>query len=413
MKSNTSAALAFVFKDEGGYAERPEEGGGAVNKGVTFAVYSAWRMTQGFPAPTWADLKAMTVEEATGIYQEQYLKGIHFDDLPAGVDYAVLDASITGGVAGSIKILQGVLGLEQDGHYGLVTRWAANHRPVAVLIDLLCDARIKKYQGFKIFPKVANPTAAPDKQRTWGQIWTSRIELVRTRSKGMLQTVVTEAPKPTPIAAPAIIKGSAFPPAIAKMPASTELSKGMIKRGGTPEQFLAYLRDEVHMGTWRPRGAVLHNTGKMGWPGKVTHSDGRVEILKPEQRLDNMTVDWQKRHFPSTVHLVLPPDGLVWLCWPLWKPGTGSPSWNQTFWQVETVGDFDSDKPTPELMRTLPIVLGGMYALLGQEPNNDTFHRHAEDPKTDHKRCPGKNLGTKAQLLQSVIDAMHAMNPAS
>src|SRR5882757_9614145 len=103
MKSNELAALDFVLKDEGGYAERPEEGGGAVNKGVTFTVFKAWRLKQNKPEPTWADLKAMTVEEAGQIYAAQFFEGVHFDDLPAGIDYCVLDAAVNGGVAGSIK----------------------------------------------------------------------------------------------------------------------------------------------------------------------------------------------------------------------------------------------------------------------------------------------------------------------
>jgi len=407
MKSNTDAALAYVFKDEGGYAERPEEGGGAVNRGVTFTVFSAWRKTKGYPEPTWADLKAMTVEEATEIYKAQYLYGVHFDELPAGVDYAVLDASITGGISGSIKLLQEVLGLKPvDGQYGLVTRWAATHRPVAGLINKLCDARLAKYKTFKIYNKIANPTAIPEKQKTWGQIWATRIEVVRKRATGMMLTVVTEPPPVlTPVPMP--VKSNAFPPAILKMPASTELSKQMVKRGGTPAQFLNYLRDEVapKMAAWRPRGVVLHNTGTMKWPGVVNGKD-----ILPEQRLDNMTVDWRNRKFPSGPHLVIAPDGMIWCAWPLWRAGTHSPSWNNTHWGIETVGDWNKEKPTEAMIRATAIASAGLLAMLGHPVSSETVKFHKDDPGTSHKACPGPNFGTKASWLKSVTEELHAMN---
>ena len=415
MRANVDAALAFVFKDEGGFAIRNTEGGGAVNKGITFTVFEAWRLSHGHPQPTFDDLEKMTKEEATDIYVTQFLSGVHFDELPAGVDYAVYDASITGGVAGSIKLLQKVLGLKDDGHYGLVTKWAANHRPVPELINKLCDIRIAKYKTFKRWNVIANPDKPPEKQVTWGTIWGNRIEVVRKRSMSMV-TAAAFVPPPSP-AVPAVTKpGGSFPPVRARIPVSTELSRGMIKRGGTVEQFLTYLREELapQMGVWRPSMVVLHNTDKMSWPAKVFHkSTGVTETLTPEQQIDNMSVNWTKHHFPSTPHLLLPPDGMVWLLWPMWKPGTHAPSWNQISWGVETVGDFDVDVPTPAFLRTLPLALAGMYALLGRAPNGDTFKLHKEDPGTTHKRCPGKNLGTKASLLKDITGALQSMNSKS
>jgi hypothetical protein len=39
------------------------EGGGAVNMGITFTVFVAWRLAHGKPHPTFADLKAMPLAE--------------------------------------------------------------------------------------------------------------------------------------------------------------------------------------------------------------------------------------------------------------------------------------------------------------------------------------------------------------
>ncbi len=417
MRANVDAALAFVFKDEGGYAERPVEGGGAVNMGITFTVFKHWRLGLGHPEPTWADLKAMTKEEATQIYIVQFLNPVHFDDLPAGVDYAVYDASITGGVVGSTKLLQKALGLTPvDGHYGLVTKWAANHRPVPTLIDKLCELRSTQYKTFKIYNKIANPflrdgvTPTPiEKQKTWGQIWEARIAEVRKRSMSMV-TGAAFMPPPVSPAAPIVVKTEAFPPAILKMPASNDLSRQLIKRGGTALQFLSYLRDEVEMGTWRPRGIVLHNTGHLRaqWPGIV---DGKT--ILPEQRLDNMTVDWVKRHFPSGPHLLTTPDGGVWALWPLWKPGTHSPSWNNTYWGIETFGDWNREDPTPELVAATQLACAGLFAMMGYEANDITLKFHREDPGTTHKNCPGPKFGTKASWIKSINAQLKAMNSKS
>lgn len=406
MKSNAAVVLAAVLKDEGGFAIRDTEGGGAVNRGVTFTVFKAWRLSRGRPEPTFDDLKAMGTEEAGEIYAAQYFAAVHFDDLPPGVDYCVLDASITGGPVGAIKILQEALGATVDGHYGVATRWAVQHRPIGDLIDRICDARIAKYKTFSRFKKVAV------KSKTWGQIWTERIERVRKTAHGMVTPAAMTPPPPPAVVvlpAPAVVTASAFPPAAAHMPASTELSRGMIKRGGTPAQFLNYLHDEAapHMSAWRPSMIVLHNTGRMEWPG---HTPAGVPIT-PEQRLDNMSVGWTEAHFPSTPHLVVSPAGIIWLAWPLWKPGTHAPSWNRVSWGVETVGDFDYDQPSDAMIDGIATALAGMFAMLGRVPNADTFKLHKEDPLTGHKRCPGKNLGSKAVWLDRISAKLTDMNP--
>jgi len=184
MKENRKAALDYIFRHEGGYAERAEEGGGAVNMGVTFAVFQAWRKLHGKPEPTWSDLKAMERVEAEEIYGAQYLDPIHFDELPAGIDYCVLDAAILGGVTGAIKVLQTALKHEPvDGHFGLRTRWAARHRDVPKLIEAFCEARIAKYRLFRTWKKVANLKTG----KTWGAIWSERINTVRERALKMAE----------------------------------------------------------------------------------------------------------------------------------------------------------------------------------------------------------------------------------
>jgi hypothetical protein len=185
--------------------------------------------------------------------------------------------------------------------------------------------------------------------------------------------------------------------------------KGMVLRGFTVEQFKTYLDVVVmgNMGAWRPRGVVLHNTGKMVWPG----FDVKGKPITPVQRLRNMSVDWVARKFNGGPHLVIAPDGMIYAAWPLWLQGTHSPSYNATFWGVEMVGDFDKE-PFPVEMRAAAVqAAASLYAMLGHEPDADNFHFHKEDPRTTHKNCPGKNVGPKVNWLNAIREAMHSQNP--
>lgn len=87
------AAMIRVFADEGGYTDDPKDPGGATNWGITiFDARKYWK-----PNATAADVKAMPKAVAAEIYRAHYATPIRYDDLPAGFDYSVLDASINSG----------------------------------------------------------------------------------------------------------------------------------------------------------------------------------------------------------------------------------------------------------------------------------------------------------------------------
>ena len=187
--------------------------------------------------------------------------------------------------------------------------------------------------------------------------------------------------------------------------------KGLVLKGFTLEEFQVYVKTVVakKMGVWRPRGFVLHNTGTMEWPG---HTPKGVQIT-PEQRIKNMSVDWVARHFDGGPHLLISPDGMIWAVWPMWLPGTHSPSWNHTHWGMEMVGDFDKEKFPPAMNVAASGAMAAGYAMLGHAPDKDSFHLHKQDPRTTHKRCPGVNCGSYDLWLKRINDEMHAMNSGS
>lgn len=87
------AAMIRVFADEGGYTNDPQDPGGATNWGITiFDARKYWK-----PNATAADVKAMPKTVAADIYRAHYATPIRYDDLPAGFDYSMLDASINSG----------------------------------------------------------------------------------------------------------------------------------------------------------------------------------------------------------------------------------------------------------------------------------------------------------------------------
>jgi len=111
MKDNLNRSLEWSRSAEGGFSVRPDEPGGAVQKGVSFLVFQEWRKKQGQPAPTLGDLKALTDEEAIELYTEMYAKPMRFDELPLGLDFCLLDISIMEGTRGAKLLLQLALDL--------------------------------------------------------------------------------------------------------------------------------------------------------------------------------------------------------------------------------------------------------------------------------------------------------------
>lgn len=179
-------ALALILHDEGGYAERAMEGGGAVNMGITFTVFVAWRLAHGKPHPTFADLKAMPVAEAKAIYAAEFAAPVQFDRMPIGTGYVILDSAVNNGKGGCQKTIEMAVGQPVDGKFDAVSFWAASHRPPAQFVNAFCDARAKRQKTFKNYGERINPA----KPRTWGQAWDERNEKVRKRALAMIEGAV-------------------------------------------------------------------------------------------------------------------------------------------------------------------------------------------------------------------------------
>lgn len=153
MKKDTEQVLKWILEDEGGYTE--EHGlGGATNYGITHTFFAEVRAKQEKPVPTIQDLRNLTAAEAADIYEMYVLPLVHFNDLPVGLDYVMVNTAIMDGLTGAKKMMQEALGAKVDGDWGPETWWAIKNKDPCyiaaklILVQLkhkMSDSRVRRY----------------------------------------------------------------------------------------------------------------------------------------------------------------------------------------------------------------------------------------------------------------------------
>lgn len=161
MRENFAKALAQVLQYEGGFSDHPQDPGGATMRGVTQAVYDAWRKADKLPSQS---VRYISDLEVASIYRDQYWDKISGDDLPSGIDFAVFDFAVNSGVSRAARTLQGVVGVKQDGQIGPQTIQATKTY-VAMAVT---NKRLAFMQSLSIWP-------------TFGKGWAARIANVKTQ----------------------------------------------------------------------------------------------------------------------------------------------------------------------------------------------------------------------------------------
>jgi hypothetical protein len=145
--SRFDACMPFIFKAEGGYSDNPEDPGGPTNFGVTLATLRAY---EGDPNLTADDVKKLTRAVAREIYRTAYWNRMQCGALPAGLDLEVFDFGVNSGPAESVKTLQGLIGVTQDGSVGPITLAAVRQFNVGDLIGRFAQARLAFYQSLNM-----------------------------------------------------------------------------------------------------------------------------------------------------------------------------------------------------------------------------------------------------------------------
>lgn len=152
--------------------------------GVTGRVLAGYR---GAPV-TEQDVRALTLTEAVEIFRSQYWVPIKGDELPLGLDYAMLDFAINSGPATAASFLQRIVGVPRDGIIGAKTLDAIRrYGDTSKLITALCSARLAFMKTLKNW-----------KQNSKG--WPKRVAQVEAKARRMTSGVDVAALQvdPTP-----------------------------------------------------------------------------------------------------------------------------------------------------------------------------------------------------------------------
>ncbi len=164
---------------EGGYANHPEDRGGATKHGITLATLTNHLGRQA----TNQDIKQLTKKQAADIYEQHYYHYPRIDQLPHLLQPIMLDMAINHGCKTAIKLMQTQLKTDNypvgaiDGIIGKKTKAAsqqARDQEGIHYINKLIERRIQHYKAI-----VKNdPT-----QKKFYNGWMNRTETYRPENK--------------------------------------------------------------------------------------------------------------------------------------------------------------------------------------------------------------------------------------
>lgn len=178
--SSFDEALSRVLVHEGGWANHPQDPGGATMKGVTQRVYDGWRKRNGLAARS---VRNISEAELKAIYRKQYWEVIRADEMPDGVDYAVFDGAVNSGPAQAAKWLQRAVGVTADGMIGEATLKAVREHPDhdALIADMLAR-RLGMLKALRTW-------------KTFAAGWSARLASVKAHGQAAAMGSVGPAPR--------------------------------------------------------------------------------------------------------------------------------------------------------------------------------------------------------------------------
>lgn len=118
MQPNFDRSLPLVLEYEGGYTNDRRDPGNWTSGKVGVGQLKGTKKGIAASAFPHLDIKNLTDRQIAEIYRAKYWDRVKGDDLPSGVDFTTFDAGVNSGPARSVKWLQSVLGVDQDGIVG-------------------------------------------------------------------------------------------------------------------------------------------------------------------------------------------------------------------------------------------------------------------------------------------------------
>ncbi len=162
--------LEVVLKHEGGLSNRKADRGGLTNYGITQKTYSAWLKATGLPDRPVTEIR---ISEVGAVYQ-QYWIAAHCDYLPEPLDLVVFDSAVNHGAKRAVKLLQRVLGVDEDGVCGKITLKALHEDVVNYGIEEVCDKYLDARANF--YEQIILADAS---QAVFAKGWMNRIDHLR------------------------------------------------------------------------------------------------------------------------------------------------------------------------------------------------------------------------------------------
>ena len=135
---NFQDSLREVFLSEGGYADDPDDHGGATNMGIIQSTYDSYRKSIGHLIQP---VRLISKKEAADIYETNYWRAAKCDKLPPPLALCHFDFAVNSGVGRAARKLQEVVGVKIDGKIGPNTLKAVWEYDEEQLVKQYSEAR--------------------------------------------------------------------------------------------------------------------------------------------------------------------------------------------------------------------------------------------------------------------------------
>jgi len=133
MPSAFERAIERVLGHEGGYVNDPTDPGGETKWGISKRAFPQY------------NIRAITRDDAIGIYKEHYWERAKCDKLPEAISFQLLDAAVNHGIGTAIRFLQRAIGVADDGVIGPVSLAAVGRCNPTVVVLLFNKERLLFY----------------------------------------------------------------------------------------------------------------------------------------------------------------------------------------------------------------------------------------------------------------------------
>jgi len=188
-------SLARILAFEGGFTDDRFDPGGPTNKGITLAVYAAFRkeaLNSASHARLKADLRRIPDADVRHIYLERYWRPARCPDLPMPLAHFHFDCAVNQGVAGAARMLQAALGVAVDGEIGPLTLAAAHTRRLSQTLERYAAIRRERYRGLHHFWR-------------FGRGWLARVDKALAQALELTAAAAPQIPAATETPLPEIV----------------------------------------------------------------------------------------------------------------------------------------------------------------------------------------------------------------